>query len=358
MKKPKIFFSHSSIDKDVLLKLKELFIKKTGGTIDVFLSSDGQSIPFGKNWVHRVEEALEEASLMVVFLTPSSLKSNWIYFESGFVYSRKIKVVPVGFLGVDLSLIPPPLNLLQGFNISNHDGLDNLIAVVNEEYSHSHKLDFTNDEYQKLIASGDPSLLNPLAKYVQFVDTIILTINRNDDYNCDTKIAFKLIKEILSESTIEFRDTKKGIEVFGMLISTEERITPQPIYFNIDPSLVNKTIPLVILSLVRLRSKGVQGVSFVFGLNYRVESIRESHKITARLFGSDVTFGDKNSLIFDDIDFRIESRLNIHGADELKMRRSTYLHITPLTNEINVTRITALLDLLFKKNILYISDKS
>lgn len=67
MSKPTIFFSHSSSDKDVLFKLKELFCDKTAGTIEVFLSSDGQSIPLGKNWVHRVQEALDNAKLMIVF---------------------------------------------------------------------------------------------------------------------------------------------------------------------------------------------------------------------------------------------------------------------------------------------------
>src|SRR5258706_16087192 len=99
-----IFFSHSSLDKDVLGKLKNLFSEKTGGSIDVFLSSDGQSIPLGRNWVHRVEDALDSSKLMIIFVTPNSLRSNWIYFESGFAYAKKIRVVPVGFLGVDVSL--------------------------------------------------------------------------------------------------------------------------------------------------------------------------------------------------------------------------------------------------------------
>ena len=43
--KPVVFFSHSSRDKRELALLKELFVQKTGGTVEVFLSSDGQSIP-------------------------------------------------------------------------------------------------------------------------------------------------------------------------------------------------------------------------------------------------------------------------------------------------------------------------
>lgn len=134
MKKPVIFFSHSSKDKAALAKIKELFVEKTGATVEVFLSSDGQSIPLGRNWVHRVEKGLVEAKFMVVFITPNSLESNWIYFEAGYAHSRDIRVIPVGLLGVDLGALRPPLSLLQGFNIMNHEGLNNLIAVTNEEF--------------------------------------------------------------------------------------------------------------------------------------------------------------------------------------------------------------------------------
>ena len=104
--KPTIFFSHSSRDAQAIGRLKELFLRATGNSVDVFLSTDGQSIPLGTNWVHKVEEALEHAAVMVVFVTPNSLRSNWLFFESGFVYAKKIRVVPVGFLGVDLAGLP------------------------------------------------------------------------------------------------------------------------------------------------------------------------------------------------------------------------------------------------------------
>ena len=143
--KPTVFFSHSSRDQSELGRLKDLFVQKTGGSIDVFLSSDGQSIPLGRNWVHRIQEALEHANLMVVFVTPTSLRSSWLFFESGFAYSKKIRVVPVGFLGVDLANLPPPLSLLQGFNITSEAGLNNLIAVTNETFGHTHVENFQVD---------------------------------------------------------------------------------------------------------------------------------------------------------------------------------------------------------------------
>src|SRR5262245_39653334 len=119
MAKPIVFLSHSSRDHRLLGRLKELLVSYTGGAIDFFLSSDGQSIPLGRNWVHEVQQALDSSQLMFVFITPRSLQSSWLYFEAGYAYSKGIKVVPVAIYGVDLAAVPPPLSLLQGFNVSS-----------------------------------------------------------------------------------------------------------------------------------------------------------------------------------------------------------------------------------------------
>ena len=52
MKKETIFFSHSSRDKEAMNYLKTIIDEKTSGILNIFLSSDGESIPFGTNWIH------------------------------------------------------------------------------------------------------------------------------------------------------------------------------------------------------------------------------------------------------------------------------------------------------------------
>jgi hypothetical protein len=133
--KPIVFFSHSSKDEKCLRLLKNLIDEKTKNAIEIFLTSDGKSIPFGKNWVYTIEEALDKSELMFVFISPNSLFSNWLHFEAGYVYSRKdIKVVPVGILGINLNDIDPPLSLIQGFNINTPESLGNIIDLINERF--------------------------------------------------------------------------------------------------------------------------------------------------------------------------------------------------------------------------------
>jgi hypothetical protein len=63
MEKPIVFLSHSSRDSQALNRLKVALEEKTHGTIDFFLSSDGESIPFGRNWVAAIQQALDRAHL-------------------------------------------------------------------------------------------------------------------------------------------------------------------------------------------------------------------------------------------------------------------------------------------------------
>lgn len=150
MSKPTLFFSHSSKDKDLILIIKDKLRKYTGGTIDIFMSSDGQSIPFGTNWIHKIEEGLNDAKIMFVFVTENSISSGWIYFEAGFAYSKGIQVVPVG-IGIDIGALKAPLNLLQGFNISSADSLNNFITIINRTFDYSFNEVFDSDDYAQMM---------------------------------------------------------------------------------------------------------------------------------------------------------------------------------------------------------------
>ncbi|MCL2546849.1 MAG: toll/interleukin-1 receptor domain-containing protein [Oscillospiraceae bacterium] len=97
MNKPVVFFSHSSKDSSMVSALKNRLNDITGGVLDIFQSSDGQSIPFGRNWVHKIEEGLANATVMFVFVTPNSISSNWIYFEAGFAYSNSGNIISLSW---------------------------------------------------------------------------------------------------------------------------------------------------------------------------------------------------------------------------------------------------------------------
>lgn len=151
MSKPTLFFSHSSKNKDMVLAIKNKVMQYTSGTLEVFQSSDGESIPFGTNWIHKVEEGLKEAKVMFVFITEQSISSGWIYFEAGYAYSKDVHVIPVG-IGVSVGDLKAPLNLLQGFNITSADSLNNFLTIINREFNYSFPAQFTAQDYDEVIS--------------------------------------------------------------------------------------------------------------------------------------------------------------------------------------------------------------
>lgn len=150
MDKPTVFFSHSSIDRDYISELQKGVNERTSGTVNVFQSSDGESIPFGNNWVHKIEENLHKAKIMFVFVSPESLSSSWIYFESGFAYAKNVRVIPIGIKGVDIGKLRPPLNLLQGFNLVSEAGMNNIISILNNTFQCSFPASFNAGDYAKI----------------------------------------------------------------------------------------------------------------------------------------------------------------------------------------------------------------
>jgi TIR domain len=338
MKKPTIFFSHSSRDKASLVRLKDLFCLKTGGSINVFLSSDGQSIPLGRNWVHRVQEAMEQAAIMVAFITPNAIRSSWIYFESGFAYAKGIRVVPVGFLGADLSLLPPPLSLLQGFNITSEDGLDNLIALANEEFSHSHSARFTADEYQELMSNSSRAESYPLGEYTPLIDEIHVSVTERDGLSYDPETALDKFKEILSNNNTEYFTEEKSVKTFGMSLSSTDGQHPKPLNIVLDPSMLYITLPLIKEILSSVMNNGIMGIPFRFDFLRAVECLTDSHKITARLWSTGFRLGAQNGFVYDDLAFSISHLISFRGPGNIQ-RGATCLSVTPQQNEISINSI-------------------
>jgi hypothetical protein len=202
MYKPAIFFSHSSKDKNIILTLKNKIDKITGGVLDIFMSSDGQSIPLGSNWVHKIEEGLNNAKIMFVFVTPNSIASEWIYFEAGFAYSKDIEVIPVG-VGIDITLLKAPLNLLQGFNVNSADSLNNFISVINKKFEYKFEGGFSEIDF-KLLINSTSDYLNLELDFV--LDSISYGLYREYGVEKAGKLIYEIDDYFLK--IIEFLDNK------------------------------------------------------------------------------------------------------------------------------------------------------
>lgn len=236
MSKPTLFFSHSSKDKDLIKSIKDKLTKYTGGVLEIFMSSDGQSIPFGTNWIHKIEEGLNSAKIMFVFVTEKSISSGWIYFEAGFAYSKGIHVIPVG-IGVDIGALKAPLNLLQGFNIVSADSLNNFISIINKEFDYKFDESFDANDYHEItnLSLSGITWNAILDKYVRSINYKLLA-----EYSdgADGKILYDLdqyfekIITYLEQNNIPYsladpyhNSDNKCIAVYGIKIIYEKDIS-------------------------------------------------------------------------------------------------------------------------------------
>lgn len=238
MSKPTLFFSHSSKDKDMVLAIKNKVMQYTSGTLEIFQSSDGESIPFGTNWIHKVEEGLKEAKVMFVFITEQSISSGWIYFEAGYAYSKDVHVIPVG-IGVSVGDLKAPLNLLQGFNITSADSLNNFLTIINREFNYSFPAQFTDDDFNEIVSYSPGSKTT----HMQF-DDIVKSINyqllaeysdgQGGKVQYDIATYFEKIVQYLNDNSIPYsladpyrQQYRKCIIVQGLRIIFEASSDPK-----------------------------------------------------------------------------------------------------------------------------------
>ncbi len=183
-----IFFSHSSRDKEVLRRIKELLNNHTDHRFDIYLSSDGQSIPFGVQWLHEIENALESSEVTFIFLSPSSLHSKWVTFESGYAYmlyklknreksgNNRRRLVPIGIIGVDIAKLGDPFNLLQGFNLTSEDGLNNILKILSDVFGDDdNKLigkKFDESDYEYIFSDVYSYGRSIFGEYISTIDVI------------------------------------------------------------------------------------------------------------------------------------------------------------------------------------------
>jgi hypothetical protein len=131
----RLFISHISDEAAVAERLKGAFSRDFLGLLDVFVSSDTESIAAGEDWLRSIERALEESAILLILCSPSSVKRPWINFEAGAAWMRKIPIIPVCHDRLTPRDLPMPLSLRQGVRLDDPDGLRRLYSRLAEVLS-------------------------------------------------------------------------------------------------------------------------------------------------------------------------------------------------------------------------------
>jgi hypothetical protein len=118
-----VFLSHIHEERELAGYIKAAIEEEFAGFVDVFVSSDGISIPAGSNFLRRIENGLVNCIGAIYLISPKSINRNWINFELGAVWIRnvislrnnekEIPALPMCHSGIEPSSLPSPINNLN-----------------------------------------------------------------------------------------------------------------------------------------------------------------------------------------------------------------------------------------------------
>ena len=128
--KHRAFISHIADESSTATLLKAALGKDFLGLLDVFVSSDEESISAGDAWLDSISVALQEAHLMLILCSPASVRRPWVNFEAGAAWMRNIPIIPLCHAGLRPVDLPMPLSSRHGLSLSNQGDLRKLYSRV------------------------------------------------------------------------------------------------------------------------------------------------------------------------------------------------------------------------------------
>lgn len=144
MDKPIIFISHISEEREIASSLKALVEDGFLGIVDVFVSSDPESIQLGQQWLDKISKSLKNCVVEIVVASPLAVRRQWVNFEAGAGWVRGIPVIPICHSGITPGTLPAPLNTLQAATATNEKQLSDVCQIISKELGiRTPSIDFT-----------------------------------------------------------------------------------------------------------------------------------------------------------------------------------------------------------------------
>lgn len=190
----KIFISHSSKNKEIVLKFAE-FLENVSTAIEVFCSSEKRAIKVGTDFIEKIFQELDDSSVFIPIISKEYYDSKFSMIELGVAYSylcEKYKkngenyIFPLVLYPIqkDYALSGTPLGNLQIGEITDEEDLRGLLEYIAED-KNVHIGSGTNQKIHAFVNDIDNILLknkNVLenAKINTFFDDSI-EFNRQED---------------------------------------------------------------------------------------------------------------------------------------------------------------------------------
>lgn len=118
-----IFISHNNCDQEiaeiVANSLQRITLHQIQPWFSSDISADGGLKP-GNIWLNEILNKITQSKAVIVLLTPNSIDSHWVHFESGMAgVIKDFELIPV-CVGVKRDSILPPLGMFQCFQLTDY----------------------------------------------------------------------------------------------------------------------------------------------------------------------------------------------------------------------------------------------
>ena len=125
----KVFLSHAASDEHIALLLKAEIERRLPG-VKVFCSSDPADLPPGTKWSPEIQQALQEATMMIFVASARGVQRQWVWFECGTFWFSGRKIMPLCLGEIRKNALRPPLSELQAINADESNDLKTALDVI------------------------------------------------------------------------------------------------------------------------------------------------------------------------------------------------------------------------------------
>lgn len=167
------FLTHSAhSDAELAAAIRTAIHRDFSGAVDVFVSSDPDSLPAGIHWMDELTAKLRQCRIQILLLSAESLQRPWIHFEAGAGWARgDVTQVPLCHSGLAPSDLKPPLALLQAGRLEDPQYLRSMYLRIAAEASQNvPEVDFGGLSQELRQAAPGPAQMPALP---QPVDTLV-----------------------------------------------------------------------------------------------------------------------------------------------------------------------------------------
>lgn len=128
-----LFISHLHADKELVDLIHKLIDEVFSEVFDIFNTS-GKPPEAGRKWHDAIRDNLDKANVVLVILTPRSVKRDWVIFEAGAAWlsaeKQEKKLIPCFY---EIDEIPSVVAPFQGVSLTARDGISELIESLTNE---------------------------------------------------------------------------------------------------------------------------------------------------------------------------------------------------------------------------------